>query len=143
MPITDKVLESGIAPFVVRDVPQVENTASLDATLASFRATPSGSVLVVDSGTRALSGIITGSDLTKLGQKNQVQNAEELATHEIVAIRDSAQLWQLLKIMNGENALRRPLNSLPVVDADGKPVGVIKREQLVGRLAQFEKAVPS
>jgi hypothetical protein len=43
-----------------------------------------------------------------------------------------------LKIMNGENALQRPLNSLPVVDAEGKPVGVIKREQLVGRLAQVE-----
>jgi len=141
MPNFEKYLESGIAPFVMRDVPKIENTASIDVAVASLNATPSGSVLVVDSGTHALSGIITDSDLTKLRQGKTPEKAEDLATLvDVVAIRESAQLWQLLKMMNGENALHRSLNSLPVVDAAGKPVGVVQREQLVKRLGEFEKA---
>lgn len=142
--IFEKVWQSGIAPFVTRDVPTVENTSPVETTLASFRATPSGSVLVVDSGTHALSGIITGSDLTKLGQSNQPpRKAEDLATQEVVAIRESAQLWQLLKIMNGENALHRLLNNVPVVDEAGKPIGIIKRDRLMSKLANMELNVPA
>lgn len=141
MPNLEKSLESGIAPFVMRNVPKIENTSSIDVAVASYNATPSGSVLIVDSGTHMLSGIITGSDLTKLRQSKSPEKAEDLATMVgVVAIKENAQLWQLLKIMNGENALHRPLNSLPVVDVAGKPVGVVQREQLVRRLAEFEKA---
>ena len=138
MPNLEKSLESGIAPFVMRNVPNIENTSTVDVAVANYNATPSGSVLIVDSGTHMLSGIITGSDLTKLRHS---KTAEDLATMVgVVAIKENAQLWQLLKIMNGENALNRPLNSLPVVDVAGKPVGVVQREQLVRRLAEFEKA---
>lgn len=139
MPPYDKALESGIAPFVMGDVPRIQATDSIDTALASFKATSSGSVLVVDPATQKLSGIITGSDLVKLHGSQSPEKAEDLATKRVIAIRDDAQLWQLLKIMNGENTLRRPLNSLPVVDSAGKPVGVVRREQLVGRLADFER----
>jgi len=139
----EKFLQTGIAPFVTREVPTVENGSTLETTLASFKAAPSGSVLVVDAGTHALSGIITGSDLTKLGRSNQPQTAEDLATQEVVAVRENAQLWQLLKIMNGENALHRLLDSVPVVDEAGKPIGIVKRDRLASRLAEMERGVPA
>ena len=136
----DPMLESGITQFVVRDVVKVDNTASVDVALEKFKATPYGAVLVTDSATQALSGIITGTDLTKLRQSTSPQTAGDLASTEVVAIRQDAQMWQLLKIMNGENALRRQLDSLPVVDNEGKPVGIIKRERLLGRLTDLENA---
>lgn len=138
MSAIEKALQSGIAPFVDRKVPSIESTSSIETTITSFRAAPSGSVLLYDSGTRALSGIITGSDFTKLRQDNPPAKAEDLATTEVVAIRDTAQLWQLLKIMNGENALNRPLDSLPVVDADSRPVGIVTRDCLMKRLAELD-----
>lgn len=141
MPISDKVLESSIAPFVVRDVPKVENTSSVDTVIASLKATPTGSVLVVDSGTQELSGIVTRTDLAKLRASQPPKNADDLATKEVIAIKNDAQLWQLLKIMNGENALQKSLSSLPVVDADGKPVGIVRREQLIWRLAEVERNI--
>jgi CBS domain-containing protein len=139
MPAIEKVLGSGISSFIERDVPRIENTASSEAALDRLESAPSGSVLVIDSGTNLLSGIITESDLSK-ARRNNPQTAGDLATKQIVAIRDDAQLWQLLKIMNGENALGRRLDSLPVVDAQGNAVGVVKREKLMQRLSGMDLA---
>jgi CBS domain-containing protein len=135
----EQLLQSGIAPFVMRE-PPIENTSSMDTTLATFSAAPSGSVLVMDSGTHQLSGIITGSDMTKLRPQGAPQRAGDLATKEVIAIKEGAKVWQLLKIMNGENAFHRQLDSLPVVDASNRPVGVVKREQLVSKLAEMDRA---
>lgn len=140
MSFLEKAFSSGIAPFVTYDVPRVPKTSNIKDTVASIKAAPSGSVLVVDASTQALSGIVTENDLAKLAGGN-VNSAEDLATTEVIAIRENAQLWQMLKIINGENMLNRPLDYLPVVDAANKPVGVINRKDLQDRLAKFERTL--
>ena len=142
MLVSDTLLKSGIGRFVIENVPQVENTASVKVAADTYHPYPSGSMFVVDSGTRALSGVITGDDFANLYRRGaQPQNAEDLAPKEvIVAIRRDAKLWQPLKIMNGENKLGRWLDRLPVVDAQGKPVGIVTRDRLTRVLADFEKA---
>jgi CBS domain-containing protein len=140
MSFLDKAFSSGIAPFVTYDVQKVPKTLSIKDTVDSVKTAPTGSVLVVDAGTQALSGIVTENDLSKLMGGN-VNSAADLATKEVVAIKDNAQLWQMLKIINGDNILKRPLDYLPVVDAANKPVGVINRKDLQDRLAKFERTL--
>jgi predicted transcriptional regulator len=140
MSFLEKAFSSGIAPFVTYDVSRVPKTFNIQDTVASVKSAPSGSVLVIDAGTQALSGIVTENDLAKLVGGN-INSAEDLATKEVVAIRENAQLWQMLKIINGENILNRPLEYLPVVDAANKPVGVINRKGLQDRLAKFEQGM--
>jgi hypothetical protein len=56
---------------------------------------------------------------------------------DVVAIANGAQLWQMLKIMNGENKSRKLVDTLPVVDKETKiPLGVIRRETLRESLPQ-------
>lgn len=134
----DNFLVSGIAPFVMREKP-IDDTVPINVAVTALKATPSGSVLLVDSGTHQLSGIITSGDLTKLAEENQPKTAAALATQEVIAIRDNAQLWQLLKIMNGDNPRHQTLDYLPVVDDSNKPVGIIKREQLLNQIRELGK----
>ena len=107
-------------------------TDDIKVVAEKFRNTPHRTVLVADPTTDKLAGLITSKDLTKLAEKSSGVAKDIASSGNVVAIRNDAQVWQLLKIMNGENALGRPLDTLPVVDADGKPQGVVKRDTLRG-----------
>jgi predicted transcriptional regulator len=134
----NKLLQSGIAPFVQWELP-VPTTAPANTALSSLQVAPSGSLMVVNPTNQQLSGIITSSDVPRAYLNNNLpETAVDLATRRVVAIKDNAQLWQLLKIMNGENDLHRPLDVIPVVDADNRPIGIIKREKVKETLQKME-----
>ena len=49
-------------------------------------------------------------DLQKLGvpEESRPKTAKDLAAQtKVIAVRDNAELWQLLKIMNGDNTLNK------------------------------------
>ncbi len=134
-------LESGIQRYISTAVPSVaEDAPAKDA--AGKLDNPTGVAFVTDT-TGRLKGIITKADLAKLAQAQPPAQARALGTMGreaggpgVVAIRNTAQCWQLLKIMNGENFRRQILDVLPVVDQDNKPVGVILKETLRQRMPQ-------
>jgi predicted transcriptional regulator len=53
---------------------------------------------------------------------------------ELIAVKQSAELWQLLKIMNGENSRHSRLDVVPVVAEDKSIVGYITREDLKSKM---------
>jgi predicted transcriptional regulator len=138
MRVTDQILESEITPYVTTGVPTVQTDSSIDDTIDKMASSEFGIVFLVNSTDGKLLGTITYEDLTKL-KDNRARNASELATRKVVAIRKNAQLWQLLKIINGENSLCEQLDSLPVVDADSKPVGIVQRAKLISKLTKMQE----
>lgn len=138
-----ELLESGISSYLSVDVPTVDEAVS--APEAAKKVENPYGVVLVTGPNRSLKGIITRSNLIKLTDTPPPTTALELATTDkVVAIAQEAQLWQLLKIINGENKAGKPLEVLPVVDRDTKkPIGVIRRETLRAslpeKLATFKK----
>jgi hypothetical protein len=112
------VLEKSIADFV-RPVPQVTTSASIEAAVDALKSSPDGFVNVVDAN-RTFQQHITMNDLIRVapGSLKPPANALELAggSERQVAVRQDAKLWQLLKIMNGENALKKIFDNIPVLD---------------------------
>ncbi|MBI2510649.1 MAG: CBS domain-containing protein [Opitutae bacterium] len=126
------VLQSGIAKFISADVPTVNIDAPVQEAVDALKNSPYGAVYAV-SADRKLAGVITSCDMIKLGTSDATRpkKVSELATTtKIVGIRDDAELWQLLKIMNGENSINKRLDRIPVVSADKKIVGVVDRRAL-------------
>lgn len=141
-----ELLESSIGSYISTNVPTVQEGASA-AEATRLMDNPYGVVFVTD-GENRLKGLITRNDLTKLGQVTPPRTASDLGTmQKVVAISSGAQLWQLLKIMNGENKASKTLDVLPVVDSEKKPVGVIRREtlreSLPQKIASFQRLVMS
>ena len=115
--------------------PVVSIDDSIETALRVYENAPLKVLTVTKDG--KLAGLITASDMTKLYKLAPDQNAtvEKLATlGDVVAIKSNAQVWQLLKIMNGGNPRGQWLNEIPVVDEEFRPVGIVTREALVREL---------
>ena len=39
-------------------------------------------------------------------------------------------MWQLIRIMNGENAIDKKFDQVPVLDEKNRPIGIVKRDNL-------------
>lgn len=127
-------LESSILRYLETDVPRVIEGVSVQDIAQRLESYSPGVVLMVDADNR-LKGIITRSDLVKIAQLTGPVRAANLETRDrIVGISNTAQMWQLLKIMNGENSARRSFDVLPVLDSEKKPLGIIRRETLQQRM---------
>jgi len=125
------IYQAGITDFLTK-VPTIAETADKDAAVDLLSSSPQGVILVVDSPTsKKVTGIITKSDLARLNRKPPPVTAKDLATFEgVVGIRSDAKLWQLLRIINGDNKRNVILNQVPVVDNDGQALGVVTRDMI-------------
>ncbi len=111
-------------------VPTVSETAPIDNALDSFKTSGARVLYTVDKD-GVLTGVITPSDITKLNQDPRPQTARDLATTEkIIGIKKDAELWQLIRIMNGENAIDKKFDQVPVLDEKNRPIGIVKRDNL-------------
>jgi len=94
----------------------------------------SGAIMLVDDSGR-LSGIFTDSDLARLFERRRDAELDqpicEVMTRQPVTIRAGAWMSEAVALL-----ARRKISELPVVDADGKPVGMIDITDVVGLLPQ-------
>lgn len=111
----------------------VAQTARLGDALAEAEETPrrSGAMLLVDAQGR-LSGILTDADLRRLLLKHRDarmldQPVECFMKRDPKRIAAGELASEALAIMN-----RHRIDELPVVDADGRPVGLIDVQDLLG-----------
>lgn len=133
------VLTSGIAPFIRHDFATAAPDESVGDVLRKFNSTGDYMVFVVEPKTCVLKGVVTPTEITRLYKNQDVNKAEELASvKDIMAIRDNAQVWQVIKTMNGENPLRKRFDTLPVVDAQQRPVGIITRDDLRKKMNEYD-----
>lgn len=134
----DALLRSDIQGFVQKGTPTILDTGSVEEAISVFKSNSARAVYVLKAD-GSLAGVITSTDLTKLNQEKKPATALQLATSDkVIGIRQDAELWQLLKIMNGDNAARRSFEQLPVLDADNKPVGTVTKEALRVSLGDIE-----
>ena len=131
----DFIYKAGITDFLTA-VPTVPQNADRDEAIARLGSSPLGVVLVVESPqSQRVTGIITKSDLIKLTNSPPPAKARDLVTSEgVVGIRSDAKLWQLLRIINGDNKRNMILNQVPVVDHEGNALGVVTRDSLRERI---------
>lgn len=125
----ERILHSPVTEFISRSYSNVLEDAPLESALQAYKDSPTRSVLVMQPGGTKLRGLITDDDLTKLGSRDHgFKNAKDIATtSDIIAIRDNAELGQLIKILNGGNRLKRRLEVVPVVDGEQNVVGLATR----------------
>jgi CBS domain-containing protein len=125
------IYKAGITDFLTR-VPTVPENATKDEAVSKIGSSPLGVVLVVESPqSERVTGIITRSDLARLSRQPPPTRAIDLATDkDVVGIRSDAKLWQLLRIINGDNKRNQILNQVPVVDNNGRALGVVSRDSL-------------
>ena len=117
------------APTVVEDQPATDAVAAMGRGGLNV-------VFVTKKDSPELLGIITPCDLAKI---STARTAKDLATiKDVVALRYDAKLWQLLRLLNGENSLKRQFNRIPLVDESQRLVGVVTREKLNQRMRELD-----
>lgn len=133
------VLQSGISKFVAADVATVDLDAPVQAAVDALKNSRYGAVYAVTEG-RKLAGVITACDMIKFSATDKPpQKARDLATTtKVVGIRQDAELWQLLKIMNGENSINKRFDRIPVVNERKEIVGVVDRQALRAGLSDVQ-----
>jgi arabinose-5-phosphate isomerase len=111
----------------------IPDSALLGDALAEAEKVPrrSGAILLVDAKGR-LSGILTDADLRRLLLTHRTadfltQPVSQFMHRRPKSIRASELASEALAIMN-----RHRIDELPVVDGDGKPVGIIDVQDLLG-----------
>jgi CBS domain-containing protein len=144
---------SSIAELLEPDVPTVFSDASLEAVMAALEGHHQRRVLVVD-GLRQVHGIITDGDLLRrvrraqrpgflprlrslvtgepiveAGQPDTSQTAAELMTTPVLTVRVDATLHAALHLM-----LDHQIKRLPVVDSNGRLLGLLGRGSLLSGL---------
>lgn len=94
----------------------------------------SGAIMLVDDAGR-LSGIFTDSDLARLFERRRDAELDrpvcEVMTRQPVTIRAGSWMTEAVALLAW-----RKISELPVVDAEGKPVGLIDVTDVVGLLPQ-------
>ena len=97
---------------------------------ASGRRT--GAVMLIDADGH-LSGLFTDSDLARLLERHQDGQWDrpiaEVMTHSPLTIRDEALLTDAVEMLSAKK-----ISELPVVDADGRPIGLVDITDVIGEL---------
>jgi CBS domain-containing protein len=142
------VYSTDIRPFIDYDVPLIDEDAPLNQALAALGQSASHTVLLKKPNSRQLAGIITNSDLSKLDKVTATdltsKKAKDLATTAgVVGVKHDAMLWQLLRLINGDNSYKRPFDHVPVVDSDKQVVGLIDRESLNRKMLVIQSSAGS
>jgi arabinose-5-phosphate isomerase len=98
----------------------------------------SGAIMLTDAGGR-LSGIFTDSDLARLLETKQESRIDEpiarVMTRSPRTVAAGTRMAEALRLL-----AERKLSELPVVDADGRPLGMIDITDVVGWLPREEDA---
>ncbi|MGD8331104.1 MAG: KpsF/GutQ family sugar-phosphate isomerase [Acidobacteriota bacterium] len=110
------------------DIPAVAASAGIREVLAQMSAKGLGMTLVLDEQQR-LAGVITDGDLRRLveqsGETALERGAAEWMTRNPVCIRADALATEALRLME-----ERRITSLPVIDGDRRPQGVVHLHDL-------------
>jgi CBS domain-containing protein len=138
-----------VGEIMNRDVPTVAETAALADVVAKLLESDAKRVLVVD-GERRPQGIISDTDIVarvdpaerpglltllrsrwsreadRQVRRSYGQRAADIMTSPVVTVRDSAAVIEALTL-----TVERHIKRLPVVDADGRAVGIVSRPALL------------
>ena len=135
----DALLRDDIKGYIQKNVPTVRESATVGEALEIFKKNSARALYTVKDDNGALSGVITPCDLAKLDQAEKPKTALELATTDkIIGVRQDAELWQLLKIMNGDNVIKKHFDQLPVLNEKNQPIGVVTKDALRDKLSAVE-----
>ncbi|HZK81172.1 MAG TPA: CBS domain-containing protein [Humisphaera sp.] len=132
------LLQIPIKGFVESDATRVKRTAPLNEFVNSLDT--GTKTVLVDNLTAegdGLFGIVTPEDMVRFYKTNltkETATAGDLATKEVVAIRDDATIGDAIEIMNGNNWLKKVVDMLPVVDRNKRAVGILRRDSLLSQL---------
>ncbi|NLF72609.1 MAG: KpsF/GutQ family sugar-phosphate isomerase [Candidatus Anammoximicrobium sp.] len=104
---------------------------------ASMPGRRTGAIMLVDSEGK-LSGIFTDSDLARLFEHHREQALDrpirEVMTARPVTVRMGARMIDAVAAM-----AQRKISELPVVDAEGRPVGLVDVTDVVGMFPEIEE----
>ena len=122
---------------VMRSLPQCRTALAADSVRSVFSrplpARRTGAVMILDEG-GALAGIFTDSDLARLFERRNDAAIDgpigSVMTARPTTIRSGTRLRDAVELLES-----RRLSELPVVDHDGRPVGLLDVVDLVGMVS--------
>jgi arabinose-5-phosphate isomerase len=119
----------------LRMAPATESVRTVFAR-SRLRGRRTGAVMLLDQGGR-LCGLFTDSDLARLIEARRDSALDrpiaEVMTAEPLTVSASARVLEAVEILK-----RHKISELPVVDDDGRPVGMIDITDLIG-IAEVER----
>jgi arabinose-5-phosphate isomerase len=128
----DAVMRSGNELRLARDRETVRDVFARDR----GRGRRTGAVMLVDEGGR-LSGIFTDSDLARLfeGRRDGMLDRPiaEVMTREPTTVRTGTRVADAVEIIR-----QRKISELPVIDADGRPIGLLDITDVIGLVPREE-----
>lgn len=101
--------------------------------LLAITAARAGAALVVDD-KGILAGIFTDGDLRRSLERSpdlMERKVDDFMAADPVRIGPEKLVVEALKIMRGENPKKRKLDEIPVVDPDGRPLGILDVVDLI------------
>ncbi len=108
---------------------------------ASGRGRRTGAVMLTDAAGR-LCGLFTDSDLARLFEQRRDdvldRPIKEIMTPDPITVRVGSRVVDAIEILS-----LHKISELPVVDAEGRPVGLIDITDLIGYGVPAEEAVPA
>ena len=121
------VMRCGGASAIVR------RDAVMKDVLLAITAARAGAALVVDE-EGVLAGIFTDGDLRRSLERHpdlMERTVDDFMVPDPVRIGSGELVVEALKIMRGDNPKKRKLDEIPVVDRDGKPLGILDVVDLI------------
>lgn len=116
------------AQFMTQDAVKFSKTVSAESIGAALVTGNFGSVPILDSDFKPI-GLVSEYDLLKAvrqGKDLRKISAEEIMTKPAVTVSGEAKVEEIMKILEDSHLIR-----LPVIDHDGKLLGMVARRDLV------------
>lgn len=121
-----------VTPFV-RQAWSVRDQADAAEAARMLQRAPSNVLYVTKDDTMQLIGVITGCDLIRLSEGKAT--ARELATtRDIIGIKSDTSIANAIRIMYGENSIKKLFRVLPVLNDAKELLGVVHRDELESAL---------
>lgn len=136
----DDLLYEPVTEFMEPRYSRVVNSDPAQKAVQALLEDPDHVVIVTDDEFK-FTGMI---DEQAIKQKfDEHKTAKDLATTDrdkLVGVRARAKLGQLLRLMSGENKLKRPVSNVPVLDEQDRVVGLVNRDRLDKKLKLLARA---
>jgi arabinose-5-phosphate isomerase len=108
---------------------------------AALRGRRTGAVMLLDAAGR-LRGLFTDSDLARLFEQRRDhlldRPIEEVMTRDPITVRRGARLQDAVDVL-----IQKRISELPVVDDDGRPLGLLDITDVIGLLPNEDRAAPA
>jgi len=123
-----RLADVAVDEVMTTDVISIPETATCREALALIVRERIGALPVLDTGRRVV-GILSETDLLDAGSLDLL--AKDVATKQVVSVRRDCRSSKIVRLFQS-----RKMRCIPVLDDEGRPVGIVGRRDILARYAR-------